>query len=362
MNKIHTRTRPLSRLLPAAAVAALCLGLQGCIDRDTPVSSGGSSSDDSTTCSNLPSSTTSYKGGDALGEELTVSLNPSTLAYTITVDASLQRTAATELSGTLTQVDGCTYSSSENGAVFTVGSGGVLQGGIATVSGSSFTPLLAFSSTYSNADTPTVFSDVAAIYNTIGVQNDGTSDTSYGGSGRLRSAGTFQLCIDDSADGGFITYDSSCTDTAKGYITWNSDRSAFDLYTTSSTATTGGTLTGSMVIGLVDSTYVPLQLVRESTSSVGMRLYAAQSSLTSGTADGDYVTIDSSGSNAEATWSGTSFTHGSSTATLSYDSPVAGVVAASGTLAGYLIYSSGIYGFVPSSSSSGAAFELGLID
>ena len=115
----------------SAAAAALAFALQGCIKRDDPVDTGGttgSTTGGSTTggdtpgvCAKLPSATTSYKGGDTLGEELTLTLNPSTLAYSITVDASAQRAAGTTRSGTLTALETCTYSSGENGAVFTVG-------------------------------------------------------------------------------------------------------------------------------------------------------------------------------------------------------------------------------------------------
>lgn len=138
--------------------------------------------------------------------------------------------------------------------------------------------------------------------------------------------------------------------------------SAFDLFTTSASGgavTTGGTLSGSMVIGLVDSVAVPLQLVRESATSYGMRLYTPQASLASGTADGSYSVVDSNGSNTSATWSGANFSRDSVSATLSYDTPVLGVVQASGALSGNLLFGSGIYGFIPA-AAGGAAFELGL--
>ncbi|MGH8444894.1 MAG: hypothetical protein ACREVL_06480 [Solimonas sp.] len=374
---MNSHTQNALRFLSfSVAAASLTFALQGCIKRDDPVDSGGttgSTTGGGTTggettggetpgaCAKLPAATTSYKGGDALGEELTLTLNPTTLAYTITVDASVQRSAGSTRSGTLTALDTCTYSSGENGAIFTVGSGGIVQGGIAAPTGSSFAAAVAFATTFENSATPTVFNPVAAIYDVIGVQGNGSASSSYGSSGRLRNAGTFQLCV-ASASGGFMIYDAACTQTAKGYVTWNATRKAFDLFTTDpagGAVTTGGTLTGSMVIGLVDSVAVPLQLVRESATSYGLRLYAPQAALASGTADGSYLSVDSAGGNAEATLAGASLTRGGSTATLAYDSPVLGVVQASGTLPGYLLYNSGVYGFVPS-AGSGAAFELGI--
>lgn len=350
--------------LTILASACLCLALQGCIDRpgtedEGPVDPG---DPDPVACTHLPAAATQYKGGDTLGEELTLSLDPATLAYTLTIDASLQRNAGAQRSGTLTQLDSCSYSSAENGAVFTLAAGGVVQGGIAAPSGDSFAALLAFSSSFQNADTPTVFNPVASIYNFAGVQYDGSAAAGDGGAGRLRNAGTFQLCR-DAATAGFTTYDAGCTDTAKGYLSYNAGRSAFDLYSTPAdggAVTTGGTLSGSMVIGLVgDGTVAfPLELLRASATSYGMRLYTPQQALASGTADGSYAVIDSSGSNATATLSGGSFSREGSSATLSYDTPAAGVVQAAGTLSGHLLYGSGIYGFV--ADTAGPAFELGV--
>ena len=77
-----------------------------------------------------------------------MSLDPETLAYTVTVDASLQRTAGTQLSGTLTAIDECVYSTDESDAVFTLASGGVLLGGVTAPDDSGFAPLLAFSNTF----------------------------------------------------------------------------------------------------------------------------------------------------------------------------------------------------------------------
>lgn len=357
------------RRLPALSLmagACLALSLQGCIQRDHPDSGSGDTGgggDGGTTpgvCANLPAALTQYKGGDALGEELTLSLDPATLAYTITVDASVQRAAASTRSGTLAQVDGCTYTSGESGAVFTLSANGVVEGGVQTPAGDSFTPLLAFRDTYNNADAPTAFNDVALIFNAVGVQTEAGVTSSYAGSGRLRNAGTVQFCT-DATTGGFTVYSSSCADTAKGYISYNATHDAFDFYTTDpagSAVTTGGTLSGSVILGEAGTTIVPLQLVRNSATSFGMRILTLQDTLPSGTADGSYAVVDSAGSNADASWSGDAFTRAGSAATLAYDTPVPGVVEASGALSGHLIYAGGVYGFVP--SADGAAFEVGV--
>jgi feruloyl esterase len=311
-------------------------------------------------CQNLPGSTTAFKGGDAFGEELTVTIDPSALTYTINVDASLQRTAGTQRSGTLLPQGNCTYGSSENGAVFTFGAGGALQGGVAAPSGSTFLPVLAFATTFNNASSPTVFNTIANINNVIGVQyGSGGTATSYAASARLRNAGTFQSCQDPST-GQFIIYDANCTSTTKGYITWNATHGAFDLKATSPTGsavTTGGTLSGSVVVGQVGATYVPLVLWRESATSYGMRIYSPQQTLASGTADGTYASLATAGTSNTSTISGSSFAVGSSTAALTFDSPVLGVVQASGTPSGFLLYTAGLYGFIP---TTGGSFELGV--
>src|SRR5262249_15972985 len=66
-------------------------------------------------CPNLAASVTSYKGGDTLGEELTVQVDPATMAYTITVDAS--STPRAPRTGTLVSQGACSYTSGEGGAV-----------------------------------------------------------------------------------------------------------------------------------------------------------------------------------------------------------------------------------------------------
>lgn len=369
MNAPLTGTARSQRLLPLLAATGLCLMLQACIDHKPPQAEeeepgGGGDGGGGTTptaCSRLPTATTRYKGGDALGEELTLTLNPTTLAYTVSFDATLQRTVGSERSGTLVALDGCTYASGESGAVFTLAAGGVVQGGVSDAAGSGFVPLLAFATTFENTATPTVFNPVAAVYNNIGVQYAGGVAASYGGSGRIRNAGTFQLCQDAAA--GFITYDAACALTAKGYLNYNTARGAFDVYTTPASGgavTTDGTLSGSMVIGLVDGTAVPLQLVRASATAYGMRVYTTQTALVSGSADGSYVAVDSSGTNGSAVVAGAGMTRDGVSATLAYDAPVAGVAQASGGFAGNLLYAAGLYGFVPA-TAGGAAFELGVL-
>lgn len=310
-------------------------------------------------CPNLPTGLTAFKGGDTFGEELTVRIDPATMAYVATVDASLQRAAGTQRSGTLLPLGNCSYSSGENGAVFTFGAGGALQGGIAAPTGSSFLPLVAFATTFDNATAPTVFNTIANIYNAVGVTYGASgTPTSHAASARLRNAGTFQTCQDPST-GQFMTYDPSCTSTTKGYITWNATRGAFDLRATSPTGsavTTGGTLAGSLVAGKVGSSYVPLVLWRESATSYGMRLYTPQQTQAAGTADGSYGTVSTTGSAGSAIVAGTSYTTGSTSSTLAFDTPVLGVTQFSGTPAGFFLFNAGLYGFIP----SGGGFEFGL--
>ncbi|NML47273.1 tannase/feruloyl esterase family alpha/beta hydrolase [Ramlibacter sp. G-1-2-2] len=311
-------------------------------------------------CQNLPGSVTAYKGGDVFGEELTVSIDPTNLTYSINVDASLQRTAGTTRSGTLLPLGNCSYSSNETGAVFSFGAGGVLQGGVNAPSGSSFLPLVAFSDTFNNAANPAVFNTVANIFNAVGVQyGSGGTATSYAGSARLRNAGTFQTC-QDPATSQWITYDAACTSTTKGYITWNAAHNAFDLKNTSPTGsavTTGGTLTGTVVAGKVGTAYVPLVLMRESATSYGMRLYMPQVTQSSGTADGAYASLSTAGTSSAATVAGSTLSATAGNAALTFDSPVLGVVQASGTPNGFFLFNAGLYGFIP---SAGGSFEMGV--
>lgn len=314
-------------------------------------------------CPNLPAAVATYKGGDSFGEELRVQIDPATMAYTVTVDASLQRTAGTTRSGTLVSQGQCSYTSGESGAVFAFAPGGVLLGGVNAPSGGGFAPLLAFQNTFENSASPAVFNPVANIFNTVGVQQGSGSAVPYAGAVRLRNAGTFQYCRSAAGNAGsFMVYDANCTETEKGYISWNGTRNAFDLRTTAPTGgatTTGGTLTGSMVIGLVNGAAVPMHLVRESATSFGLRLHATQLSLTAGAADGSYVMASVKGENAAATVTGTGFNLAGTTATLSYDKPVPGVVESSLGAPDHFLFNSGVLGFVSGAGTS-AALQLGV--
>src|SRR5262249_26048627 len=147
--------------------------------------------------------------------------------------------------------------------------------------GGSFAPLLAFASTWNNESSPAVFNPVAVIANALGVQQAGASATPAAQSAavRLRNAGTFQYCRDP-ATGGTMIYDASCTQTEKGYISYSSAHGAFDVYTTSPTGsavTTGGTLSGSWIVGMVNGSALHMHLVRDG-ANAGMRILAAQQS------------------------------------------------------------------------------------
>jgi feruloyl esterase len=148
-------------------------------------------------CPNLPAVTAHYKGGDVLGEELSVAIDPAARTYVVTIDASVQRLAGTARTGTLQALGNCTYASGEAGATFVFGPGGVLQGGIAQPRGSGFVPLIAFAAAFDNSATPTVFNPVANIFNTVGASygGDGVA-TAFAASTRIRNAGTFQSCQD----------------------------------------------------------------------------------------------------------------------------------------------------------------------
>ncbi len=313
-------------------------------------------------CPNLPASATRYKGGNTLGEELSVQLDPATMAYTITVEASSQRTVGTQRSGTLLPQGRCSFSSNEGGALFTFAAGGVLQGGVTAPSGSAFVPLLAFEKTFGNEATPTVFNPVAMIANAVGVQRSSAgASAAQAAAVRLRNAGTFQYCRDP-VTGGAMVYDATCTNTEKGYISYVAARAAFDLFSTSPTGgatTTGGTLSGSMVIGLVNGAPLPLHLVRDAaTGNHGMRLLAPQQNLASGAADGSYAMASVLGDSREATVAGASFNLGGAAAALAYDTPVPGAVQADAGRPGQFIFNSGVLGFV-SSDAARPAFELG---
>lgn len=308
-------------------------------------------------CPHLPAATTRYKGGNTLGEELSVEVNPQTLAYTVTVEHSSVRAVGTQRSGSLVAQGLCSYGSAEGGARFTFAAGGLLQGGVAGAGSVSFAPLVAFANTFDNASAPTDFRSVADIFNAVGTQQGGVHTSAV----RLRNAGTFQYCRAE-AGGGFINYEASCTHTEKGYIRHVAGRGAFEVYTTpasGSAVTTGGTLSGSMVVGLVEGQAVPLHLVREGAGAAnGMRFMAPQKSLAAGTADGRYAIADSSGANGEATLAGANLNLGGTEAALAFDSPVPGVAQAGAGLPGHLIFNQGLIGFVPA-SGSGPALTLG---
>jgi len=312
-------------------------------------------------CPYLPGAATTYKGGDTLGEELSVQIEPATLAYTITVDASAQRDAGTVRSGTLVPQGPCSYASSEGGATFTLAAGGVLQGGVAAPSGAAFAPLLAFQNTWDNESSPADFKPVALIANAAGVQQAGSAAPApLVRAVRLRNAGTFQYCADP-VTGGAMAYDPDCTQTEKGYVARAAGRRAFDVYTTAPTGgatTTGGALSGSMVIGLAGSTAVPLHLVRDG-SHVGLRVLALQSSLVSGAADGSYAMASVRGDQRAATLSGTAFNLGGAAATLAYDTPVLGLAQADAARPGQLLFSGGVLAFVASDPAQ-PALELGV--
>ncbi|MCR6479376.1 tannase/feruloyl esterase family alpha/beta hydrolase [Variovorax sp. ZS18.2.2] len=315
-------------------------------------------------CPNLPATVTTYKGGNSFGEELSVRIDPATMAYTVTIDASVQRTAATTSSGTLVSQKLCSYTSDEAGAVFTFASGGVLQGGVKAPVGTSFAPLLAFQNTFENTLDPTEFKPVSDIFNTVGVQQDAGGAKVYAGAVRLRDAGTFQYCR-SAADstGSFMNYNASCTNTQKGYITYDGTHKAFNVFTftapVSGAPTSGGTLSGSMVIGMVGGAAVPLHLVRASPTDFGMRFYALQpdvgAELPVGAADGSYAMLSVSGQSSAATATGTNFNLAGAAATLTYNKPARAVIESSAGAPDHFIFNSGVIGYV-----SGAGTSAGL--
>ncbi|WP_395348546.1 hypothetical protein [Variovorax sp. UC122_21] len=156
-----------------------------------------------------------------------------------------------------------------------------------------------------------------------------------------------------------MIYNASCTNTEKGYITYDATHKAFNVFTTASTATSGGDLTGSMVIGLVNGAAVPLHLVRASAANFGMRFYALQPNdgeeLPLGTADGSYAMSSVSGLNSAATATGTDFNLAGTAATLAYNKPLRGVVESSAGTPDHFIFNSGVIGYV-----SGAGTSAGL--
>ena len=310
-------------------------------------------------CVNLPATLTAYKGGDAFGEELTVSINPTALAYTVTVDASLQRAAGTQRTGALVPQGNCSYSSNENGAVFTFGSGGVVHGGVAAPTGSGFLPMLAFQTLFATKAGTKPFEDMAFDYNVVGIHyGAGGVGTAYNAAGKVRDAGTWQLCQD--ATNGFTAFSATCSPTRKGYLAYDSGRRASEAMLTStaggSTPMSGGTSTGSVVTGMVNGNPVPLYLVRESATSYGMRIYAKQVTFSAGSGDGSYASTGTNGNGSSATVLGTSIVTPAASGTLAYNTPVAGAHASGSGLAGAIIFNSGLYGF-----TSSGYFEIGVL-
>lgn len=305
-------------------------------------------------CLNLPTTTTAYKGGDTFGEELTVEFDPTTLNYTITIDASLQRPAGTVRSGTLQSENGCTFSSNENGALFTFTGGGVLSAGVATATGAEFIPLVAFQNISSD------YKAVADIYNVTGIQYALSNDsaTLMSGSARLRSsAATWQTCQDPTTQS-FITYDANCTLTTKGYIAWNSTRNAFDYFVGGTPTNNDGKLSGSLISGMVNGKPVPLVLTRSATT-YGMGFYAPQPSalpVATGAADGNYHVSTNAGALYDTEFSGTTIFQADSYGTLTYNQPVLGVISATGAISGSYTSNGGILSVLTNDS-----FGLGLL-
>lgn len=304
-------------------------------------------------CLNLPSVATTWKGGNTNGEELSVRIDPATLKYTVTIDASAQRAANTVLSGQLVPQGGCTYASNENGAQFSLTGGGVLAGGVKPVSGGGFLPMVAFQNV--SAD----YKAVADIYNVNGIQTavaDG-SVTIRNGSARLRSsAATWQTCA-ATASGGYMVYDAACTNTAKGYIVWNAARNAFDYFVGGTIAAGDGVLSGSLVSGMVNGVPVPVILTRSATA-YGMNIYAQQSTagLATGAADGAYRVMATNGEQVNADLNGTSIVRNGASGTLAYNNPVPGVIGATGGVAASYLYNSGLL-----IGTAAGRFEVGLL-
>lgn len=304
-------------------------------------------------CLNLPSVATTWKGGNTNGEELSVRIDPATLKYTVTIDASAQRAASTVLNGQLVSLGGCTYASDENGAQFSLTGGGVLAGGVKPVSGGGFLPLVAFQNV--SAD----YKAVADIYNVNGIQTavaDG-SVTVRNGSARLRSsAATWQTCA-ATASGGYIVYDAACTNTTKGYIVWNAARNAFDYFVGGTIAAGDGVLSGSLISGMVNGAPVPVVLTRSATA-YGMNIYAQQSTagLAAGAADGAYRVMATTGEQVNADLNGTRIVRNGASGTLAYNSPVPGVIGATGGVVASYLYNNGLL-----IGTAAGRFEVGLL-
>ncbi|WP_382159362.1 tannase/feruloyl esterase family alpha/beta hydrolase [Hydrogenophaga sp. ANAO-22] len=306
-------------------------------------------------CSHLPSALTSYKGGNTRGEELTLQVDPATLAYTLTIDASLQRAPGTQRSGTLIAQGQCSYASAENGALFTFSAGGLVHGGIAAASGGGHLPLLAFRDTFVNTTAGSGFNTIAGDFNAVGADySAGGTLSTWAGTGKIRNAGTWQTCQATGTPPGFMLYEANCSPATKGYLQYSAVRNAYELMLTStcggagcpSTPTSGGTVTGSVVAGLVGGSPVPLVLLRAAdASSSGMRLYARQATLLPGTGDGRYAMNSTDGSAVgDATVLGTALTRGAQSDVLDFDTPVAGVTQTRAAPPAHLLFSNGVLG------------------
>lgn len=306
-------------------------------------------------CAHLPTAPTTYKGGNTRGEELTLQVDPATLAYTITIDASLQRAAGTQRSGTLLAQGQCSYASAENGALFTFSAGGLVHGGVAGASGGGHLPLLAFRDTFVNTTAGAGFNTIATDYNAVGVDYSAAGTlTTWAGTGKIRNAGTWQTCQATGTPPGFMLYEANCSPATKGYLQYNAPRNAYELMLTStcggagcpSTPTSGGTAIGSVVAGMVAGNAVPLVLLRApDASSSGMRFYARQASLLPGTGDGRYATNSTDGGAAvDTTVLGSALTRGTQSDVLDFDTPVLGVTRTRATQPAHLLFNGGALG------------------
>ncbi|WP_332740236.1 tannase/feruloyl esterase family alpha/beta hydrolase [Hydrogenophaga sp.] len=306
-------------------------------------------------CAHLPVALTSYKGGNTRGEELTLQVDPTTLAYTITIDASLQRTAGTQRTGTLLAQGQCSYASAESGAVFTFSAGGLVHGGVAAASGGGYLPLLAFRDTFVNTTAGAGFNTIAGDFNAVGADHSaGGTLTTSAGTGKIRNAGTWQTCQATGTPPGFMLYEANCSPATKGYLQYSAVRNAYELMLTStcggagcpSTPTSGGTVTGSIVAGMVGGNPMPLVLLRAAdASSSGMRFYAKQATMLPGTGDGRYAMNSTDGAAVvDATVLGSSLTRGALADVLDFDTPVVGVAQTRAASPGHLLFNNGALG------------------
>lgn len=306
-------------------------------------------------CAHLPVTLTSYKGGNTRGEELTLQVDPATLAYTITIDASLQRTAGTQRTGTLLAQGQCSYASAENGAVFTFSAGGLVHGGVVAASGGGHLPLLAFRDTFVNTTAGAGFNTIAGDFNAVGADySAGGTLSTFAGTGKIRNAGTWQTCQATGAPPGFMLYEANCSPATKGYLQYSAVRNAYELMLTStcggagcpSTPTSGGTVTGSVVAGMVGGNPMPLVLLRAAdASSSGMRFYSKQATMLPGTGDGRYAMSSTDGvAVVDATVLGSSLARGALADVLDFDTPVVGVAQTRAASPGHLLFNNGALG------------------